>query len=266
MKALLQQVAEIARRAGDVILEVYRQPIEVETKADGSPLTLADRCANELIEQALSKLEPGIPMLSEESVDQIGDERFGWNQYWLIDPLDGTKEFVKRNGEFTVNIALIRDARPVLGVVFTPVQQLTHFAADGLGAFRQVERATPQPISTRKFNQRGATLVASRSHQSEAVVAFRQRLADRVGQVETTALGSSLKIVQVAEGAADIYPRLGLTSEWDTAAAHCVLQNAGGVMMDIQGELLKYNKSSLLNPWFLAAGDADFDWAALCSD
>ena len=260
---LLPPVVAIARDAGRKILEVYEAEFDVETKGDGSPLTLADRCAHDLIEARLEALTPGIPVLSEESREIPVAERQQWRRYWLVDPLDGTKEFVKRNGEFTVNIALIENGEPVLGVVHAPVLDVTYRSARGTGAFRQEGDGEPEPIRVRPLDRRKVVMVASRSHAGEAVEAFRKRLEEVVDEVEITSMGSSLKICLVAEGKADIYPRLGPTSEWDTAAAQCVLECAGGRMTDTEGQPLCYNKESLLNPWFLAMGDDSFPWAEL---
>ncbi len=256
---LLEPVCAIAAAAGNAILEVYRQPFTVEEKGDGSPLTLADRRAHELIVERLAELTPQWPVLSEESAESAFEQRHQWQRFWLVDPLDGTKEFVRRNGEFTVNIALIDDHRPVLGVVHTPDRGVTHYAAKGHGAFR-TDADGSQPIRCRRRPAQGVCLVASRSHAGAAVDAYREALEAEVGEVTTTAMGSALKICLVAEGSADIYPRLGPTSEWDTAASHCVLNEAGGRLLEPGGEELAYNKSSLLNPWFLAIGDASHDW------
>ena len=259
----LERVVDIAIAAGGEILEVYAGDFEVEVKGDGSPLTEADRRAHLLIEKQLRQLDPDIPVLSEESGAEAFAQRRKWGRFWLVDPLDGTKGFVRRNDEFTVNIALIEGSRPVLGVVYTPVTRISHYAAAGVGAFKAGRERKPAPIRVKKFTREKVVMVASRSHAGAAVEAYRARLAGEVEQVETTAIGSSLKICLVAEGLADIYPRLGPTSEWDTAAAHCVLECAGGSMMTLSGASLKYNKKDILNPWFLAAGDPEFDWAEL---
>jgi 3'(2'), 5'-bisphosphate nucleotidase len=256
----LKELCGIANRAGDAILEIYQQAFAVEEKADGSPLTLADQTANAIILEGLSRLDTGIPQLSEETFDPEDERRLAWGQYWLIDPLDGTREFINRNGEFTVNIALIDNGKPVIGVVYTPVRSLFHVAAVGQGAWRQQAGSDFESIATRSCQKQKITMVSSRSHESEKVVKFRDNLINSGATVDITRLGSSLKIVQVAEGSADIYPRLGLTSEWDTAAAQCVLECAGGEMLDLQGKPLRYNKPDILNPHFLAIGDKDFAW------
>lgn len=260
---LLPEIVAIARDAGKAILEVYDGEFDVETKGDGSPLTTADRRAHELIEARLKALTPELPVLSEESAEIPVEQRQQWRRYWLVDPLDGTKEFIKRNGEFTVNIALIEEGRPVLGVVYTPVKDITHSAARGVGACRQEGDGAPVPIRVRPLDLEAVAMVASRSHAGDALKDFQRRLAEQAEKIETVGMGSSLKICLVAEGKADIYPRLGPTSEWDTAAAQCVLETAGGTMTDIDGRPLIYNKESLLNPWFLAIADSRFPWAEM---
>ncbi len=259
----LQQVVDIAIDAGREILEVYASEFEVETKADGSPLTQADRRAHELIHKRLRQLDPDIPVLSEESGAKAFARRREWNRFWLVDPLDGTKGFVKRNDEFTVNIALIEGNSPMMGVVHAPVTGVSYYTVAGARAFKVGAERKPVPIRVKKFNREKAIMVASHSHISAVVEAYRARLADKAEQVEIVSLGSALKICLVAEGLVDIYPRLGPTSEWDTAAAHCVLESAGGSVTTLSGATLQYNKESLLNPWFLAGGDPEFDWTAL---
>lgn len=261
MSNLLEQVVEISIRAGHQILDVYHNSdFKVEIKGDGSPLTLADRRAHKLIEQELAVLTPDIPVLSEESAAEAFEARRQWSRFWLVDPLDGTKEFVKRNGEFTVNIALIDNDTPVIGVVHTPVRQHTHYAETGVGAFRADEGESPAAISVRKLDPDDVVMVASRSHAGAEVEQYRKALAQQVNRVDTVSMGSSLKLCLVAEGRADIYPRLGPTSEWDTAAAHCVVTAAGGSVTRLDGTPLVYNKTNILNPWFLAGGDPQFDW------
>ena len=263
MKQLLNDVVAIAERAGREILDVYDSAdFAVETKGDGSPLTLADRRAHKIIESSLGSLTPDIPVLSEESGQSAFDQRLGWQRFWLVDPLDGTKEFVKRNGEFTVNIALIEDGQPVLGVVHTPVQQVSHFAEREAGAFRREPDSGDQPIRVRPCDRSGVIMVASRSHAGAVVEQYQAALTRDVGPVERTSMGSSLKLCLVAEGRADIYPRLAPTSEWDTAAAHAVVTSAGGSVTRLDGTPLVYNKPDILNPWFLVGGDQTVDWVA----
>lgn len=257
----IEAICAIAREAGDEILEVYRSDFDFETKGDGSPLTIADQRAHHLIESRLKALTPGIPVLSEESIDQVGDQRLGWPKYWLVDPLDGTREFIKKNGEFTVNIALITEQRPCLGVVYAPVLDVLYFAADGQGAWKQAGRALAEPIRTRALDRARVEVVASRSHMSEAVSEFVSALEASGSKVQLLSMGSSLKLCLVAEGRADVYPRLGLTSEWDTAAAQCVVEAAGGRVLDCDAEPLQYSKTDILNPWFMVIADdaAGFD-------
>jgi 3'(2'), 5'-bisphosphate nucleotidase len=263
--ALLGEITQIAAEAGREIMIVYESAYDVEEKADGSPLTTADRYAHQLICDRLDALTPEIPLVSEESIGQDADERLAWARLWLIDPLDGTKEFIQRNGEFTVNIALIEGGQPVLGVVHTPARRVSHFAAHRKGAWRQVEDRAPEKIRTQSYQGGVAQMVASRSHSSQPVERFRETLEAHSGQpVEAVAMGSSLKICLVAEGRADVYPRLGPTSEWDIGAAHCVLNEAGGSIFDCNGNRLLYNKRDLRNPWFIAVGDPTYDWMNLC--
>ncbi len=253
-------VTGIARKAGACILDVYQRGFDVHTKQDGSPVTTADQLAHELIVAELNKLSPGIPVLSEESPPAQFDDRHSWPHYWLIDPLDGTKEFISRRGEFTVNIALISARQPVLGVVYTPVQEIAHWAWVGGGAFRQAGTEQPRDIQVRKYEGGVPTVVASRSHGRGNLERFLSSVELKCGGYELTSMGSALKICIVAEGKADIYPRLGPTSEWDTAAAHCVLAVAGGTLTDRHGASLLYNKDSILNPWFMACGSGSENW------
>lgn len=263
MKNNLHQVVDIAIEAGREILEVYAGEFEVDIKADGSPLTQADRRADQLIRKRLRQLDPAIPILSEESGSTAFAQRCEWSRFWLVDPLDGTKGFVKRNNEFTVNIALVEGNDAILGVVHAPVSGISYYAAAGMGAFKVCLAQKPVAIRVKKFKREKVLMLASRHHAGAAVEAYRARLAEHARQVETAILGSALKICLVAEGLADIYPRLGPTSEWDTAAAHCVLEAAGGSVTSLTGAPLQYNKENLLNPWFLAGGDPEFDWSAL---
>ncbi len=253
---LLPHIVTLARDAGKAILEIYQSDFDFETKGDGSPLTIADQAAHKLIDAGLRKLTPEIPILSEESFEEIGDTRLDWPIYWLVDPLDGTKEFIKKNGEFTVNIALIENRKSVLGVVHTPVQDITHFGTIDGGAFIQSAEQAATPIKTTTFNKNKVTMVASRSHMSDEVKAFQTNLAKQIKQLDCISMGSSLKLCLVAEGKADFYPRLGLTSEWDTGAAQCIVEAAGGKVIDSTGNQLRYSKTDILNPWFLVVGDA----------
>lgn len=284
---LAEEVLTIARQAGDAILAIYEGDFAVETKSDHSPLTAADMAAHRLIASELgSKIGSNgsktptvseaslaaLPLLSEEGGLADFDVRKTWDRYWLVDPLDGTREFVKRNGEFTVNIALISNGRPVLGVVHAPVLRRSYVGVlDGIsdgkpGAWRIDEvcgQSSYQEIRTRTANEAALTLAVSRSHGSPAV----QALLEQLPAVDTTSMGSSLKFCLVAEGAADAYPRFGPTSEWDSAAAQAVLEAAGGAVQRMDGAPLTYNqKVSVLNPDFIAIGDPDWRWANLTAD
>lgn len=256
----LEEVVVIATDAGRRILEVYERRYEVSDKKDGSPLTEADSLAHTLIVERLSVLTPDVPILSEESAAVDHAVRSQWHTFWLVDPLDGTKEFINHNGEFTVNIALIKDGRPVLGVVYVPVTGTTYLACAGIGAFKQTA-GERQVIHASRYSGGRATVVASRSHRGDKLEDFLARLQTQEGAYETASMGSSLKLCLVAEGRADVYPRLGPTSEWDTAAAQCVVEAAGGRVTDMRGRPLVYNKSSVLNPWFLVSGAGNYDWS-----
>ena len=259
----LEPVIEIAKTAGAAIMQVYSTDFSVVKKDDNSPLTQADLAAHHLIVSALNKLTPDIPILSEESEAVDYETRKNWPRYWLIDPLDGTREFVKRNGEFTVNIALVDEQNSVLGVVYAPVIEVLYYAALAQGAYKQIKLDKPFAIKTKTLDLNLPIVAGSRSHTDEKMQNFMHNLKDRSGVTpELISMGSSLKICLVAEGAADVYPRLGPTSEWDTAAAHCVLNEAGGDIVDEAGLSLRYNtKHSLLNPFFFAKSDGEHDWA-----
>jgi 3'(2'), 5'-bisphosphate nucleotidase len=254
----LDAVRDLAGKAGEKILEIYNTEFSVEEKDDQSPLTAADMASHNVIVKGLEQLTPEIPVLSEESAKIPFEERSGWETYWLIDPLDGTKEFIKRNGEFTVNIALIHQGVPVLGVVYVPVSGVTYAGCEGKGSVKEVPGEGEKVIKVRKLSQGPIAVVGSRSHRGESLEAW---LA-KVGEHEIVSMGSSLKICLVADGSADVYPRLGLTSEWDTAAAHCVVEQAGGFLTDTEMKPLRYNtKDSLLNPFFFVFGDDSRDWS-----
>jgi 3'(2'), 5'-bisphosphate nucleotidase len=256
-RQLLDAVCAIARAAGRAILEVYGREFAVEIKADRSPLTAADRWAHDIIAGGLADLAVTAPLLSEESPPKELAQRRSWPRFWLVDPLDGTKEFLKRNGEFTVNIALVDEHRAVLGAVFAPALDRMYCGALPLGAWRQDGAGPTRSIRVRSTAAAPLRVVGSRSHPSPELAGYLAGL----GPHEITDMGSSLKICLVAEGAADIYPRLGPTSEWDTAAAQAILESAGGRMIDTSGQPLRYNaKDDLLNPHFLAFGDAERDW------
>lgn len=254
MEIQTDRIADIARQAGEVILEVYRQPFPVDFKPDDSPVTDADRRANEVILRSLRDAYPDIPWISEESKATPFAERRGWKRFWLIDPLDGTKEFIKKNGEFTVNIALVEDGVPVLGVVYQPVTGTLYSAKKGAGASRTDSTGVTVPLhgGPHYRDRNVVNVVASRSHMSTETQAFIDDLGKSGHEVHLTSAGSSLKLCLVAEGRADVYPRFGPTMEWDTAAAHAVVLEAGRkVTRHPSGEPLLYNKENLTNPWFL---------------
>jgi 3'(2'), 5'-bisphosphate nucleotidase len=255
--SLLAALCDIARIAGDAILEVYARDFSVELKDDRSPLTEADRVAHRIIVERLRSLDGALPILSEESAPPDAAERRAWTRYWLVDPLDGTKEFLKRNGEFTVNVALVDSGRAVLGVVLAPVLARAYYGAIGHGAWRRNEWRDSQPIRAQARASSPLRVVGSRSHGDGELASYVASL----GPHEIKPMGSSLKICLIAEGSADVYPRFGPTSEWDTAAAQAILESAGGRMIDRLGKPLRYNtKDDLLNPHFLAFGDTQRDW------
>ena len=259
--ALLQAIADLAVAAGRQILRVYQSDFAVQMKDDDSPLTEADLAAQRCIAAGLAVLTPKLPVISEESALAPFAQRRTWPSHWLVDPLDGTREFVKRNGEFTVNIALIEHGVSVLGVVHAPALGLSYFAARGVGAF-QLRGDARLALKTRPHPPR-PTYFLSRSRCDPHL----DRLLAKAPPHEASGVGSSLKFCRIAEGAGDLYPRLGLTSEWDTAAGQCVLECAGGAVLRLP-ELtpLRYNgKDSILNPEFIAVGDPTYNWAALLS-
>ena len=260
LAALRGAVAAIARRAGAAILAVYESEFAVTQKDDRSPLTEADLAAHRVIDAALGELDPSLPVLSEESAHIPWSQRREWQRYWLVDPLDGTREFVKRNGEFTVNIALIERGEPVLGVVHAPVRGDLAHAARGQGATLERPGAAPRELATRAGKGEVLRVAGSRSHGDPRM----QRFLQRVGAHELLALGSSLKFLLLADGSADVYLRYGPTSEWDTAAGQGVLEAAGGRVTDLALAPLRYNtKDSLLNPDFVAVADPALDLGRL---
>lgn len=272
-KYFLLKSIQAALAAGKVILDVYHSDFAVEYKADNSPLTRADRNANDTIVESLSSFK--IPMLSEEGREIPYSERKTWERLWIVDPLDGTKEFIKRNGEFSVNIALVEYVNPVLGVIYAPVKEVLYFASQDTGAYKLenplfydwfkeepngqnysvllqkiIETSVKLPIS--KASDMPFTIVGSRSHASPELEKFVEEKRREYGEVEFLSAGSSLKICLVAEGKADLYPRMGPTCEWDTAAGQAIAEYAGAKMLNFKtGEPLKYNRDDILNPWFI---------------
>ena len=255
---LLSGALDAVAAASMAILEVYASAHDVGYKADDSPITRADRAAHDILATRLALLTPSIPVLSEEA-DAAHDLRVrrNWGAFWLVDPLDGTREFIGRNGEFTVNVALVRDHEPVLGVVAAPALGLTYYAARGHGAYRVEAGSGTVPIHVRPAAT-PLVVVGSRSHRGDSL----DGLLARLGPHELRPMGSALKFCLVAEGSADFYPRLGPTSEWDTAAAQAVLESAGGAVTTLDGKPLRYNqRETLLNPHFIAYGDRSRNWA-----
>jgi len=246
-----RRLCDIARAAGEAILERYEGPIAVARKADRSPLTEADRAAHAVILEGLEAAFPGVPILSEEGRGIPYGERRRWERFWLVDPLDGTKEFIRRNGEFTVNIALVERGEPVAGVIYVPVRRVLYGGIRGQGAWREEAPGEAVPIRARVPDpEAGLTVVVSRSHPSRETETYLAGLP----VVRRIPAGSSLKFCAVAEGRADLYPRLGPTMEWDTAAGQAVLEAAGGRVEDLEGRPLRYNKPDLRNPHFVARG------------
>ncbi len=262
-KNLLNIALHASIEAGIAIMEVYNSgELETNLKEDQSPLTTADLRSHTLIHSFLKKT--GFPVLSEEGRDIPYEERKKWNDFWMIDPLDGTKEFIKRNGEFTVNIAFIQDNEPILGVIYLPVLRCLYYAVKGKGAYR-IDRIGhgESKLNAGKMDKRVVCLpekradkstrvVASRSHLSKETKEFIEQLEQKNEKIEFLSAGSSLKLCFIAEGRADIYPRLGPTMEWDIAAGHVIITEAGGTLRKTDGNTLAYNKPDLLNPWFIA--------------
>ncbi|KRG71456.1 3'(2'),5'-bisphosphate nucleotidase CysQ [Pseudoxanthomonas dokdonensis] len=253
---LHEAVLVIAREAGQAILKVYEGDFAVEHKADESPLTAADLAAHRVINEGLRRLTPQWPVLSEEAASIPWDVRSRWSTYWLVDPLDGTREFIKRNGEFTVNIALIVRHAPVFGVVHAPVTDETWHARQGRSAYLRTGEVDTV-IRSRRPATGPLVVAASRSHRD----ARTQSVLERMGDIEVIGLGSSLKFCRIAQGTLDVYPRFGPTSEWDTAAAQCVLEAAGGALLAPDGRAFRYNRrETLLNGDFIALGDPTLPW------
>jgi len=264
---LIKVMCAVARDAGAAILQVYGdEDFGVQTKSDDSPLTRADLAAHNIIVEGLQKRAPGIPVLSEESDGISFAERSSWHQYFLVDPLDGTKEFINRNGEFTVNIALIEKGVPMRGVVFVPVKDVMYTGDQHEGIATVTREGETGSIQVRKLDRASLTVVASRRHGGEALEACLSVLRENFSSIDTTNMGSSLKLCLIAEGEADLYPRLAPTSEWDTAAAQAVVEAAGGKVVDVDLKDLRYNtKDNILNPFFYVIGDTEFDWNGVLS-
>lgn len=253
MKDLAQEIIAISKAAGAAILNIYKDESKfgVEQKKDDSPLTQADKNANDIIVAGLEKLATQYPIISEENklLDYV--DRKDYTRFWLVDPLDGTKEFIKRNGEFTVNIALVENGIPIMGVVYVPVSDECYWGMKGEGAFYQKGFDEPKQLQANEYKEtdKGIRVVCSRSHINEETQAF----IDKLDQPEAVSKGSSLKFLLIASGQAEVYPRIGPTMEWDTGAAHIILEEAGGEVLNYETmQPLRYNKENLLNPYFIA--------------
>ena len=242
-------INNIVYEAGGAILKIYDTDFDVETKSDNSPLTIADKKSHQIIESGLKKLYPDIPILSEEGKDIPYSIRKKWDLFWLVDPIDGTKEFIKKNGEFTVNIALIKNNYPIFGSVYAPYIKELFWAFEGLGAWKSYNEQEEQKITVTSNNKK-KRIVISRSHPNEKVTEFINQYPSH----QLIRMGSSLKLCCIAEGKADIYPRLGPTSEWDIGAAQCIVEQAGGTVLEYEtNKRLKYNKENILNPFFIVS-------------
>ncbi|WP_218813766.1 3'(2'),5'-bisphosphate nucleotidase CysQ [Rickettsiella endosymbiont of Dermanyssus gallinae] len=259
MNSLLSNVVSLAKQAGKQILSIYHSDFTVEYKADKSPVTAADMAAHQTISQGLKQLTPEIPILSEELTTTDFAERQHWQRYWLIDPLDGTKEFLEKNGEFTINIALIENHVPTLGVVYAPAFDFCYFAGADQGAFKQIAAQEAELLQTAAWKKDSPLIITvSRRHGADSL----QNFFAQFPALSLIRCGSALKFCWLAEGFADVYPRFSPTSEWDTAAGQCILKEAGGTLIDSQGRILRYNtKPSLRNAAFLAVGDKSHSWA-----
>jgi len=256
LKTLTQEVNEVTRASGNIIREYFQSSYDIDIKDDKSPVTTADLAANEFIEQQLNMLTPDIPRISEESDNTSYEERQHWDTFWLIDPLDGTREFIKDSPDFTVNIALIHHNQSVLGSIYLPISDQLYYATSENGAYRCDQTSDPITIKVSTKTNSILRICGSRAHPSKLM----QKFLAHVGDHELIARGSSIKSCLVADGSADIYPRFGPTWEWDTAAAQCIIEQAGGEVTTLEMNPLSYNKESLLNPSFLAFANRNADW------
>ena len=254
---LIEDICHIAENAAARIMEIYSTDFSVWQKTDSSPLTTADMVAHETICDGLTKITPNIPILSEESVNIPYSQRRQWTKYWLVDPLDGTREFIKRNGEFTVNIALIENNLPTIGILWVPASNTCYFSRRGNGAFKITPDKQKMPLQVKKTEEKKLCIAGSRSHGNTQQTSLLEKLPN----AKLTSMGSALKFCLIAEGKVDLYPRFGPTSEWDTAAAQCIVEEAGGSVTDMAFNPLRYNqKESLINPSFLVIADQTFNW------
>lgn len=267
MNDLIKAVRAITRKAGEIILEAYeQQELSIQKKADATPVTVADFRANEVIEKNLLKLDVDYPILSEESTHADLSVRQTWMHYWLVDPLDGTQEFINGNGQFTVNIALMEKgdngcSYPLFGVVHVPVTNTTYWGGRHSGAFKQVGNGEVETVQPRPLDEENVVVLSSRSYGTAGSAAFVEKMKTVYPNLTMEKVGSALKSCLVAEGSADIYPRIGKTSEWDTAAVQGVVEGAGGLLLNLAGERFAYNfKEHLINSDFLVIGDTSIDW------
>lgn len=256
LKNLNFEINEIAREAGEIIRQYFHSDYDIDIKADQSPVTTADLAANKYIEQHLKNITPDIPRISEESADISYTERKHWDTFWLIDPLDGTREFIKNRPDFTVNIALVHLNRPILGTIYLPIDNHLYYATNGNNAYRCDEAGHLTTINTTITPRAIPRVCGSCAHPSKSM----QKFLKNIGEHSLITRGSSIKSCLVADGSADIYPRFGPTWEWDTAAAQCIVEQAGGYITTLELQSLRYNKESLLNPSFLAFGDKKINW------
>ncbi len=248
----IDPIIKIAKDAGKIVREVYDTEFSVGYKEDRSPITIADKRSNAFITESLRKLYPEIPIIAEESKTVPYEVRKTWEYLWLVDPLDGTKEFVSRNGEFTVNIALIQHRRPILGVIYVPVKDTVYYAIKGKGAFKIEGENEPIKLPVFSKNEERVRVIVSRSHYTEETKEFVERLRDKYGEIEEVHVGSALKLCFIAEGRADIYPRFAPTMEWDVAAGDIIVSESGGKVLQYPSYTeLVYNKEKLKNPWFV---------------
>lgn len=253
-----QSVIDISKLAGAKVLELFLSDIAVTKKQDDTPLTAADLAANKIIIAELGRIEPRLPVITEESCEVPLSERSTWESYWLVDPLDGTREFIKQNGEFSINIALVRHGKPVLGVIHAPVLDITYWAATGTGAWKQAGSDEPRQICVRNAPREGVTVALGWSARFGARL---QKFLDKLGDHQELRMGGALKSCLVAEGRADIYACLGPTGEWDTAAAQCIVEEAGGHFTDTSSQQLTYNRrETMINPEFLVFGNGSHRW------
>lgn len=263
LRRLTDAVAEIVSHAARIVMGFYETQFETRRKADQTPVTCADLAAHELLAEGLAALEPGVAVLSEEGEIPPPGQRRRWRSHWLVDPLDGTRGFAARNGEFTINVALVSEGRPLLGVVAVPVTGTCYAAARGGGAWLQHADGAREVIRTRRLGAQQVVVLRSRTRRHADV----DRLVAKLGQVRVLVASSSLKACLVARGLADLYPAFGPTSEWDTAAGQCIVEAAGGGMTDLALNPLRYNQSdSLENPNFIAFGDHRVDWRSLVAE